>query len=280
METDLSFWSYLVLWISTAWSTTFEFLGANLKVVLVFPITVALGYVFHYFWGGRKSAVEALRILFFWIIAPSVVIFAIIFVYNLFRAPYILHRQVESKAKAQAAAFAKERNELNSEIEKLKTELQKFSEKTIDRKKIRLGLRYAYEWCRYRDAIISPIATDRWRLIVEDIPIERKFSKDAISLVLIVANQHEVLPLKNVRLGVTFPVGLKVRGERGWQEGWPNIDYNVKFQGDIAPGQGINPGALFIQFPKFGRYEIKYSIVGNDFRRIDKQFVIVLKVKC
>lgn len=146
----------------------------------------------------------------------------------------------------------------------------------IDENRIYLVLQYAHEWDNYKKA--TNYHKNMAKIIDE--PIVVRDTQQERRLLLAVVHGNKEATLVNVSLYLELlDDGLTIRREPPWQSMDPNKQYFVRL-GNINEGPGVNPpGNLFIKFPGPGNYEVNYTIAGDNFTTIRRQFVIILTAR-
>ena len=140
---------------------------------------------------------------------------------------------------------------------------------SIKTDKIHLNLPYAYEY-RYRNATHD----DQDRRVLPKLPIEIKLDSNNRGILRLGIHNDNTKTIKGVTLQVYFPEGIKVIEHNGWVLWEPNKVYRTLLKLDISNGQTLSIPPIITEFLEPKIYKIQYSITGEDFKRIKRDFLI------
>jgi hypothetical protein len=127
---------------------------------------------------------------------------------------------------------------------------------------------YAYEWDRHLGATqSSPL-----RPIGENTTIKQPFRPEEMRFQIGIANLNEGVPIEDALLHVHFPgdQGVSVRPDGSWVAMLPNAQFNFRF--GVINNTAMGPdGALFVKFPKRGRYQAIVTVDARGIKPISRK---------
>lgn len=152
---------------------------------------------------------------------------------------------------------------------------QDVAQKYLDRNKIFLGIRYAYEFNHYRGATNTFGNEDR--IVNTTIPLRQKYDAEGhVKFVFSIVNQNKGIPFEDVFLQVIWPDEIiEVKPGEGWQTQNSNKRYTYYFsQINNVPLNTYGP--IWAKFPKPGEYTLLCSING---RSVDDAISVPVKIE-
>ncbi len=153
--------------------------------------------------------------------------------------------------------------------------LQNTTKKQLDRNKIFLGIRYAYEFNNYRETTNTFGNEDR--IVDPNIPLRQEYNaNESIKFVFVIINKNEGIPFDDVFLQVIWPDEIiEVKHGEGWQVQRINKRHTYYFpQINNVPLNTYSP--IWAKFPKAGEYTVECLING---RGISTEIVVPVKLQ-